>query len=105
MKDTFAIKLLAILYRQNKRNVEYSEHFYSVFPKIAIENTLGFVQALNSLDIKTQKITIEKLEVIRKKENLDKLVENLNSINQTEFKETTDHIKELLTKEFLIEFE
>ncbi len=58
LKDTDAIRMLAILYRHNNRNAEYSEYFYKVFPKVAVENTIGFIQALHSMDFQTRKITI-----------------------------------------------
>ncbi|WP_068475842.1 hypothetical protein [Saccharicrinis aurantiacus] len=105
LEDTDAIRMLAILYRHNNRNAEYSEYFYRVFPKVAVENTKGFIQALHSMDFQTRKITIGKLEMIKTKKDLDKLVENLKTINAEGMNEAIYQLKDFLSTEFLVEFE
>ena len=105
LTDTNAIRILSILYRYNQRNAEYTEYFYSVFPAIAIANTQGFVLALHAMDDYSRKITIGNLEAISTKEDLNKLIVKLTTIDNTELSVTVSQLKEFLSEEFLVQFE
>jgi len=64
--------------------VEYSEYLHSVIPRIALNNTEGFIREVNTFESSERLIILENLEYLPNIEAIQRLRTNLKNIKSKE---------------------
>ena len=91
--DIRAMKLLIDLYFLNKNNAEASEYYgFELIPRAAVGNIANFVKALSSMSETNTDSCIDNLDVIKEKEDIDKIKNALKEMKDQEYQEIIEKI-------------
>lgn len=86
--DKWAIEIIIYLNLYMSRAIEYMEHLQDVIPRIALNNTYGFVQEVSKLGLSDQKKILENLEYLENLEAIKELRSNLKELDTSTFQTT-----------------